>query len=70
MTMLAIAPGTVAWSVLAAGATAWLAVLALSPRAHLGPTRVVRWILRSWFSRFGCLVAWWAVGWHVFCQRP
>jgi hypothetical protein len=70
MTMLAVAPGTVAWSALAAGATAWLAILALSPRALLGPRRLVRWALTSWLSRFGCLAAWWIVGWHLFCQRP
>jgi hypothetical protein len=70
MTIAAVAPGTVAWSVLAAGATAWLAVLAVGPRALLGPRRVGRWILTSWLSRFVCLAAWWVVGWHVFCQRP
>jgi hypothetical protein len=70
MTTLAIVPGLVVWSVLATGAVVWLAVLLLSSRRLAGPGRVVRWALRSWLSRFICLAAWWAVGWHVFCQRP
>jgi hypothetical protein len=70
MTVLAVAPGTVAWSALAAGAVVWLGVLALSPRALLGPRRLVRWALTSWPARVACLAAWWFVGWHVFCQRP
>lgn len=70
MRILALTPGMGAWSALALGAIVWLAVLALSPRALLGPRRLVRWLLTSWVSRFGCLVAWWAVGWHIFCQRP
>jgi hypothetical protein len=70
LTMVAVAPGTVVWAVLAAGATAWLAVLTVWPRALLGPRRVGRWILTSWLSRFLCLTAWWVVGWHMFCQRP
>jgi hypothetical protein len=70
MTLLAIAPGLVVWSALAASAAVWLAVLTFSSWPLLGPRRFVRWILTSWLSRFGFVAAWWVVGWHVFCQRP
>ncbi len=67
---LAVEPGLVVWWALAVGAAGWLAVLAFSARPLVGPGRVVRWILSSWLSRLLFVMAWWVVGWHVFCQRP
>jgi hypothetical protein len=70
MTFLAVAPGTVVWSVLATAVVLWLAVLLLAATALPGPARLVRWLVGAWLPRLLMVVAWGAIGWHVFCQRP
>jgi hypothetical protein len=70
MTSLAIVPGTVVWLAIVAGIAVWLALLSFGSRALVGPRRMVRWLLSSWLSRSLMVIAWGAVGWHIFCQRP
>jgi hypothetical protein len=70
MTSTAVVPGAVVWSVLAAAIVLWLAVLVVASGALRGPAKLVRWLVGSWLSRSLMIVAWGAIGWHVFCQRP
>jgi hypothetical protein len=69
MTSMAVEPGGIVWTVLALGLVGWLAVL-LTSTSLVGPRRVARWLLGSWPSRLFMVLAWGAIGWHVFCQRP
>jgi hypothetical protein len=69
MTSMALEPGAVVWSVLAGAIVVWLAVL-LASASLVGPRRAARWLLGSWPSRLFVVLAWGAIGWHVFCQRP
>lgn len=68
---LAVAPGTVVWSVIAFVAVVWFVVTqAAGPRRLPGIVDVVRFFLRSWLGRFLALAMWGYAGWHLFCQRP
>jgi hypothetical protein len=66
---LALVPGEVVWSALAA-AVAGLAVVTSRARTLVGPVAVFRWLLGSWAGRVIALAAWAGAGWHLFCQRP
>jgi len=65
----AVEPGAIVWSVLAAGIVVWLSLL-LTSTSLVGPRRVARFLLGSWTSRLFTVLAWGAIGWHLFCQRP
>jgi hypothetical protein len=69
MTSIAVEPGAIVWAVMAACIVVWLIVL-LASTSLVGPRRVARWLLGSWPSRLVMVLAWGAIGWHIFCQRP
>jgi hypothetical protein len=66
---LAVVPGDVVWSALAAVTAAWVAVTTRVP-GLAGPAAVLEWVLASWAGRMIALTLWAAAGWHLFCQRP
>jgi hypothetical protein len=68
--MLALVPGATVWSAIVLGCVAWVAALFAFRGRIVGPARVARWMLGSWFSRLAVFVVWGGIGWHMFCQRP
>jgi hypothetical protein len=66
---LAVVPGDVVWSALAAATAAWVALTIRLP-GLVGPLAVLRWLLSCWSGRIIALTLWALAGWHLFCQRP
>lgn len=71
---LAVATGSVVWTVVAVAIVGWLIFTEVAART--GRPRVprlvdaTRWVVSSWPGRILALAGWAVVGWHVFCQRP
>jgi hypothetical protein len=67
---VALVEGAAVWLAIVGCGAVWLGVLLVARGTLIGPLRVVRWFLGSWFSRLTVLVFWGMAGWHIFCQRP
>jgi hypothetical protein len=71
---LAVATGSVVWSVVAVVLVVWLIFTEVAARTGRPRvprlTEACRWVVSSWPGRVLALAGWTAVGWHVFLQRP